>query len=281
MKTALTVGLLGLCALLLASCAPQKNIEPKIVNLKLAKSFPVLEYHQIGRPEGRWQRTPENFRRDLEWLYENGYYPMDLRDLLTNFAGLPQGKIPVILTFDDSTIEQFRYLNKDQIDPDSAVGILKAFHDKHPADWPLRATFFILIETNAPEHNLFGQPEFAAKKLRQLTEWGMEVGSHTYSHDRFDKMRRVAAIRTLGRSVKKLRELSGQEIVSLSMPLGIYPKDMSVFSGEYEGTKYHFQLAAKVSSGLQAFPWDKKFDPLHINRIQALDSEWRIYLKRK
>lgn len=244
------------------------------------EKFPVLEYHLIGRPEGRWQRTPENFHQDLEWLYQNNYYPQNLRDLLTGFKDLPKGKTPVVLTFDDSSSGQFRYLPNGAIDPESAVGILKDFHDKHAGGWPLRATFFVLIETNAPDHNLFGQPELAAKKLRLLTEWGMEIGSHTYSHDRFDKISRSATIRTLGRSVKKLRELSGQEIVSLSVPLGIYPKDMSVLANEYQGTKYHFKLAAKVSSGLQLFPWDKKFDPLHINRIQSMDSEWRKYLKR-
>ncbi|MGB9612924.1 MAG: hypothetical protein ACPL4K_01935, partial [Candidatus Margulisiibacteriota bacterium] len=53
------------------------------------ETFPVLEYHLIGRPEGRWQRTPENFRKDLEWLYQNGYYPFNLRDVLKGFKGLP------------------------------------------------------------------------------------------------------------------------------------------------------------------------------------------------
>ncbi|HEY7437429.1 MAG TPA: hypothetical protein VIE41_19975, partial [Methylomirabilota bacterium] len=33
----------------------------------------ILEYHKIDNPEGRWTRTPENFRRDLQRLWERGY----------------------------------------------------------------------------------------------------------------------------------------------------------------------------------------------------------------
>ena len=252
----------------------EERVKSQAVNFN---RFPVLEYHLIGRPEGRWKRTPENFRKDLEWLYQNGYYPFNLRDILSGFRGLPEGKKPVILTFDDSSSGQFRYLPGGKIDPDCAVGIIRAFHEKYPNDWPLRATFFVLIETSAPDRNLFGQPQHAIRKLRRLTEWGMEVGSHTYSHDRFDWLDASGIRKTLGRSNKKLKELSGQEIVSLAIPLGIYPKNTSVLSGEYQGVKYQFKLIADVAGGLNS----KKFDPLHIRRIQAIDPEWKKFFGRQ
>jgi len=232
------------------------------------RSFPVLEYHHIGRPEGRWHRTPENFRSDLEWLYNHGYYPFNLRDILTGFKGLPPGKKPVILTFDDSSISQFRYLPGGKLDPECAVGILKAFHEKHPKEWPMRATFFVLIETNCPERNLFGQPEYVAQKLRQLEEWGMEIGCHTYSHDRLDKISSAAARRSLERSLKTLSKFVSQEIVSLSLPQGFYPKDLSVLEG--------FKLVVEVAGGMNPV----KFNPLHIKRIQAIDSEWKRFFGR-
>ncbi|MFH1386547.1 MAG: polysaccharide deacetylase family protein [bacterium] len=242
-----------------------------IVGSSLAEEvakFPVLEYHLIGRPEGRWQRTPENFRSDLEWLYRNNYYPVNLRDLLNGFKTLPPGKRPVVLTFDDSSRGQFNYLPDGRLDPDSAVGILKEFHERHPKEWPLCATFFVLFETNAPDRNLFGQPEFAAKKLRQLTEWGMEVGCHTYSHDRLDRLSVAAAKKTLERSRQAIRKITGQEVVSLALPLGKYPRDRSVLAD--------FKLVAEVAGGMNPM----KFDPLRVKRIQSLDSEWAIYLKR-
>jgi peptidoglycan/xylan/chitin deacetylase (PgdA/CDA1 family) len=241
----------------------------QIIKFKKEESFPVLEYHLIGRPEGRWRRTPENFRADLEWLHANGYYPLNLKDILSGFKDLPEGKDPVVLTFDDSTSGQFRYLPDGRIDPECAVGIIKAFHEKHPKDWPMRATFFVLIETNDPDHNLFGQPELAAKKLRQLTEWGMEIGTHTYSHDRLDKLSEAAARRSLDRAHKTLTKFVTQEIVSLSLPQGKYPKNPEVISG--------FRLIAEVAGGMNPV----KFDPTHVKRIQAIDSEWRRFFRRE
>ncbi|MDD5593880.1 MAG: polysaccharide deacetylase family protein [Candidatus Margulisbacteria bacterium] len=256
----LIVGLFG--------CAPKKpaviQTAPTAVTFD---KFPVLEYHLIGRPEGRWQRTPENFKKDVEWLYANNYYPMNLRDILDGFGGVPAGKKPVIITFDDSTGGQFRYLPDGELDPDSAAGVLKRFHDQHP-DWPLRATFFVLIETNDPEHNLFGQPDLAARKLRQLAEWGMEIGAHTYSHDRLDKISAAAARRSIGRELATLTKFVSRETVSLSLPEGKYPKDLSVLGG--------FKLVVEVAGGMNLV----KFDPLHIKRIQAIDDEWRKYFGR-
>lgn len=252
-------------------------------SLPATKKFPVLEYHLIGRPEARWTRTPENFRKDLEWLYQNNYYPMNLCNLLTNFKGLPAGKTPVVLTFDDSSSSQFRYLRDGKIDPECAVGIIKSFHEKHPDDWPMRATFFIVIQTNNPDRNIFGQPEhpqYKEKKLRQLTEWGMEVASHTYSHERLSEISPKAARYALARSCQKLKALSGQEIVSLATPMGLYPSDEAVFSGRYQKISYDLKLVCEVNGGLQVFPSSSQFNPHHINRIQTIPSEWKKFFNR-
>lgn len=254
--------------MLAAGCVPQKPAPVAQTPAALSfTKFPVLEYHMIGRPEGRWQRTPENFRSDLEWLYANNYYPLNLRDLLNGFGSLPPGKQPVVLTFDDSTIGQFNYLSDGRLDPESAVGILKSFHDRHP-DWPLKATFFVLIETSAPSHNLFGQPELAARKLRELSEWGMEVGAHTYSHDRLDKISPAAARRSLDRELAVLAKYVSGEIVSLSLPQGKWPQDETVLD--------RFKLIAEVAGGMNPV----KFDPRRIKRIQAIPEEWRKFFRR-
>lgn len=90
--------------------------------------------------------SPANFRADLERLWADGYYPVNLRDLAAgDLRIVPASKHPVVLTFDDSSIEQFRLLPNGKVDPTSAVGILLDFHAAHPADWPRRATFSPLI----------------------------------------------------------------------------------------------------------------------------------------
>jgi peptidoglycan/xylan/chitin deacetylase (PgdA/CDA1 family) len=241
--------------------------------------FPVLEYHLIGTPEGRWQRTPDNFRSDLEWLRENNYYPMNLKDILNGFEDLPEGKIPVILTFDDSSSGQFRYLPDGGIDPDCAVGIMKSFHEEHP-DWPMHATFFVLIETNNPDRDLFGQKKYAKKKLKQLIEWGMEVGGHGYSHERLSDISPEYARYALARASYHLEKLTGEKIVSMATPMGLYPADESIFSGKYQKIEYDYKLVCEVAGGLNLPPNHPDFDPIHINRIQTIDSEWRRWFGR-
>ena len=106
----------------------------------------ILEFHKIDYPEARWTRTPENFRRDLATLYAKGYRLIALGDLLDGRIVLPAGMTPIVLTFDDSSPGQFRYIEQNgvlAIDPKSAIGILDAFTREHP-DFGRAATFFVL-----------------------------------------------------------------------------------------------------------------------------------------
>src|SRR5436309_13361147 len=90
----------------------------------------LLEYHKVDYPENRWTRTPENFRRDLEELYARGYRLIGLNHLLDGRITPPRDTTPVVLTFDDSSPGQFRYLERNggvARDPKPAVGIPAAF----------------------------------------------------------------------------------------------------------------------------------------------------------
>lgn len=241
----------------------------------------VLEYHLIGEPEDRWQRTPANFQADLERLWAGGFYPVNLRDLATgDLSMVPAGKRPVVLTFDDSSIEQFRIRSDGNVDPNSAVGILRDFHAAHPADWPLRATFFVLQDVDAPERILFGQPELAQQKLQLLVDWGMEVGSHTISHANLAESSVAEVKRQLALSQANLEELlPGYEVVSLSVPFGAYPQDERLLvGGLYEDKLYTYRAAVEVSGGLAASPRSPDFDPYHIPRVQAIQNELDYWL---
>jgi peptidoglycan/xylan/chitin deacetylase (PgdA/CDA1 family) len=244
----------------------------------------VLEYHHIGEPEDRWQRTPENFRGDLERLLAAGYYPVNLRDLVEGqLTMVPAGKRPVVLTFDDSLMSQFRILPDESIDPDSAVGILRAFHELHPADWPLRATFFVLQAEGQPGGALFGQPELALDKLSLLMQWGMEVGSHTLSHANLYDLTPDEVQRELALSQAQLEQwLPGCEAVSLSLPYGAYPQDSSLLAaGQYGDLSYTYAAAVMVGASPAPSPRSPRFDAYHIPRVQAIQSEidyWLTFL---
>jgi peptidoglycan/xylan/chitin deacetylase (PgdA/CDA1 family) len=240
----------------------------------------VLEYHLIGEPEDRWQRTPDNFRADLERLHAEGYTPANVIDLTLGFPDLPTGGKPIVLTFDDSDISQFRYLEDGSIDPDSAVGILSDFHRQYPEDWPLKGTFYVLQDVDVSDRVLFGQKELADQKLTWLIEQGFEVGSHTISHFNLTTGSDDEVQWQLAVSQRQLEaRLPGYDVQSLSVPFGNYPLNPSLVArGVWEGQSYTYASAVMVSGGANPSPHSPAFDPHHIPRVQALQTELDYWL---
>ena len=105
----LILALILIAALLLVSFAAADQLPPNELGRVM-----ILEYHKIDYPEARWTRTPENFRRDLATLYAKGYRLIALGDLLERIM-LPAGTTPIVLTFDDSSPGQFRYIEQNGV----------------------------------------------------------------------------------------------------------------------------------------------------------------------
>jgi peptidoglycan/xylan/chitin deacetylase (PgdA/CDA1 family) len=240
----------------------------------------VLEYHAIGEPEARWTRTPDNFRADMEYLLAHGYYPVNLIDVVRrNLGGVPRGRRPVVITFDDSTEGQFRYLDDGSLDPRSAIGILKAMHDRYRADWPLRATFFVLLGADKPGSLLFGQEASGPWKVQMLARWGMEVGSHTIHHLDLGQASAEQIKWDLAESQNRIEALApGLTVRSLSVPYGSYPADVSILQEGDAGTPegevhYTYEAAVKVGGEPAPSPFSSRFAPFFIPRVQAIQSE--------
>ncbi len=262
-----------------ASAQPALMTSSAVYTPNLNGRLLVLEYHRIGPEEKRWQRTPQNFRADLQRLWAAGYYPVNMRDVLEEkLSEVPAGKRPIVLTFDDGTEGQFRILPNGLVDPDSAVGVLLAFHQQHPDEWPLRATFYVLPGSGV----MFGQPEWVDQKLQMLVNWGMEVGSHTMTHPKLNRLAVEDVKKELALSKAALEEkIPGYEVVSLCIPYGLYPEDDTlVVSGTYQGTPYHYSSAVEVTGGLTPPLNSPAFNPYHIPRVQAIQSELDIWLSR-
>ncbi|HEX8102680.1 MAG TPA: polysaccharide deacetylase family protein [Solirubrobacteraceae bacterium] len=255
--------------------APVTTASARAVKADETGRIPVLEYHRVGgdpdlAPE--WTISTAAFRRELEQLHRRGYWPLNLRDMLAGRIDVPAGKTPVVLTFDDSSDSQFTYVRRGGSlvpDPDGAVGVLLDFHRRHP-DWPLRATWFVLPEADSPNH-LFDQPRLATRKLRFLVDHGMEVGSHTLYHANLGEATPDQVREQLARSLQEIgRRLPGYEVVSLSVPFGVYPADDSLLrEGTWQGLSYRFAGAVEVSGPPSLPPGDRRFDPFHIPRIQT------------
>ena len=247
----------------------------------------IVEYHQIARPERRWARTPANFRRDLERLWERGYRLAALTDLVNGTLALPVGTSPVVLTFDDSSPGQFRYIERNgrlEIDPDSALGILEAFARVHP-EFGLKATFYVLPGAAQP-HRLFGQPEHEERKLNYLVGRGFELGNHTLWHANLSKYPEATVRKHLAQAQQWLdRLVPGYRPRTLALPMGAYPKDVSwAIRGTAEGVTYQHDAILMVTGGAAPSPFSRRFNPYRLPRIQAIESEleyWLCYFDRR
>ena len=246
----------------------------------------ILEYHKIDRPEGRWTRTPENFRHDLGRLWERGYRLVALSDFLDGKIALPRGATPVILTFDDSSPGQFRFLERRGdwvLDPDCAVGILEAFERQHP-EFGHAATFYVLPGADRP-NRLFDQPELATRKLQYLAGHGYEIGNHTLWHANLTRYPEPVVRKQIAWAQEWIQQhVPSYRPRTIALPMGGYPREIAwAVSGGVNGSSYRHDAILMVSGGPALSPRSKGFDPYHLPRIQAIDAEidhWLTYFDR-
>ena len=228
----------------------------------------ILMYHGIGQEELEWQRSAENFRKDLEYMYQNGYRMISLNDYAKGQIYTEAGYTPIILTFDDGRQNNFNYIEvkgEIQIDPDCAVGILEEYKSKYP-DFKVTASFFL-----GP--NPFGQEEYAEEKLRWLIENGYDVGNHTYSHLEMEYLNSEEIEIEIGIINNMLDEyLPTYTIETLALPHGSNPKDEfieSVLEGEYQGVNYKTIAILDVGWRPAYSPYDILTDFNSLYRVTA------------
>jgi hypothetical protein len=242
----------------------------------------ILEYHKVGIEESRWSRSDRNFQSDLERFYQLGFRPISLGDFIDGRISLPAGAHPFILTFDDSSPGQFRYIQKAgkwSIDPECAVGILVDFQRRHP-DFQLRGIFFVLPDAAQP-HKLFGQPEFEARKLQELVGMGFELGNHTDWHADLKKYPESTVRKQLALAVAAIQQrVPGYTIRALALPMGNYPADPAwTLDGTYAGIHYHHEAVLRAVGGAALSPFHRGCDFARIPRIEAVESEIRYWVK--
>jgi peptidoglycan/xylan/chitin deacetylase (PgdA/CDA1 family) len=275
-KLFLVLSLILTAALLLVSYAGASDLTPNELGRVM-----ILEYHKIDYPEERWTRTPENFRRDLETLYAKGYRLINLGDLLDRKIQIPAGTTPVVLTFDDSSPGQFRYIETNgsvQIDPKSAIGVLEAFVAEKP-DFGRGGTFYVLPGASKP-NRLFNQPEYEGKKLQYLVSHGYEIGNHTLWHANLGKYPEATVrAQVADAQVWIQRHVPDYKTRTLALPHGVYPPDVSwVLNGSAKGTTYHHDAVLMVAGGPAPSPFSRAFDPVRLPRIQAVERDLAYWL---
>jgi hypothetical protein len=252
--------------------------------------IPVLEYHLIGERDGRWARAWQRFARDLELLHERGYRPITIKEMVSGRIDLPAGLSPVVITFDDASPGQFRYIEDGgtlRIDSTSAVGIWTAFAEKHP-EWKGKGVFCVLPAASEG-HAFFGEKgiqgqksAWRLQKVRYLLENGFEVCNHSLWHANFAKMSDAVVQEQIARAqlaVDSALAGAGAGVTTLALPLGQWPKDRSLLrqgswtdkSGKV--TSYNINAVLMVAGGPSRSPKDTLFDPMRIPRVQVFENE--------
>jgi peptidoglycan/xylan/chitin deacetylase (PgdA/CDA1 family) len=251
--------------------------------------IPILEYHVIADSDSRWGRSWQHFRRDLELLYRRGYRPITVSQLVDGDFDIAPGMSPVVITFDDASPGQFRYIERDGrlvIDSTSAVGIWLAFHAEHP-DWKDRATF-CLLPAAAAGHAFFGEKGIQGQKtawrfpkVRFLAEQGFELCGHTLWHAELDKYGDAVVQEQIARGVMAIDSaVPGYRVRTFALPLGLWPRNRALaragaWSDPATGkvVRYSFDAILEVAGGPERVPGDPAFDPYRLHRIQVYDGE--------
>lgn len=163
---------------------------------------PVLMYHVVGEPQGPYPELyvrPGEFRRQVQWLREQGFHTVTLQQVLDHWEkGAPLPPKPVVLTFDDGYASDYRHVFP-TLRQNGFVATLFAFPNS--------------IETAG---------HVTRAQLREMAGAGFEIGSHTMSHPNLTKLSPERRQTELTRSKAWLEEAIGKPVQVLAYPAGNY-----------------------------------------------------------
>ena len=179
------------------------------------KSMPIFMYHYIrdytdqSDPTGvNLSVSPQTFENQLNLIKEKGYNP-------TTFLDIENKKYPdnpVILSFDDGYEDFYQ----------SAYPILKKYNYK--------AVLYDIVNFN--NENYVNEAQ-----LKEMSNYGIEIGSHTLSHKDLTKITPDKAKQEIEESKKLLEAKLGKEVISFCYPSGKY-NDETVNLVKNAGYKY-------------------------------------------
>lgn len=230
---------------------------------------PILMYHSVGEYNTKYDKhglniTPATFRKHMELLHKDGFYPVNMRDVVEGTLDVPAGKTPVVLTFDDARGSQFRYRADGSIDPDCVIGILEECHRKWGDDWQRKAVFYVLP---ASKYNPtpFWQAGKSEEKIRFLADNGYEVANHSTSHRPLNRLSEKDLKWEVTFAQEYFKKISPKVTMdTMAVPYGIYPKTKA---GRQLLLDNGNKCVLMAWGGASYAPDDKRFDRGAVLRI--------------
>jgi len=167
------------------------------------KQVPILCYHQIrawraadSESTKDYVVAPETFKEHIKMLADSGYHtilPDELLAYLSTGAKLPAK--PIMLTFDDTDVEQFTL----------AAPELKKYDFK--------GVFFIMTVS-------IGRPRYmSSDQIKSLSDAGHVIASHTWDHQNFKKYTAEDWIAQVDKPTKRLEEITGKKNYLFCLPI--------------------------------------------------------------
>jgi peptidoglycan/xylan/chitin deacetylase (PgdA/CDA1 family) len=174
------------------------------------KQVPILCYHQVRN----WKPTDgkvgkdyiveiQNFKDQVKMLADSGYHSI-LPDQLYAYlnTGAPLPSKPIMFTFDDTDMDQFTI----------AAPTLKKYGFK--------AVYFIMTVSIGRKGKFVDY--MTKEQIKQLSDEGNVIGSHTYDHKNFKKYTGKDWEEQLDKPTKKLEDITGKKMTEFAYPFGLW-----------------------------------------------------------
>ncbi|MEW9546884.1 polysaccharide deacetylase family protein [Nonomuraea sp. NPDC050783] len=227
--------------------------------------IPVLMFHRIvTKPATSDDRSPAQFRADLERLARENYVPITAAEMVSGKINIPAGAHPVVLTFDDSSPSQLTLSELGVPQKDTAVAILKEVAARHPGFRPV-ATLYVT-------RDMFGKTvrEEQAQALTWLKENGFDIGNHTRDHINLRGRSQKEVEEQIGAIGAQITALSQVKPTTIALPYGNQPKNKD---WAMRGKGYHHTGAFLAGYTPAPAPFSKAFDPAGIPRIKVMEKK--------
>ena len=196
------------------------------------KQVPILCYHQIrnwkpsdGKVGKDYIVEIQNFKDQVKMLADSGYHSI-LPDQLYAYlnTGAPLPSKPIMFTFDDTDMDQFTI----------AAPTLKKYGYK--------AVYFIMTVTIGKKGKFVDY--MTKEQIKQLSDEGNIIGSHTYDHKNFKKYQGKDWEEQLDKPTKKLEEITGKKMTEFAYPFGLWNAE-GIPELKKRGFRMAFSLADK------------------------------------